>query len=301
MAACMDGPSSLVIPFEKGTSKREAMRIVHHEMTLFHKQALLEALREQQVTTRNLAMKQAFLDEGLKIINSLVEDKATGLGFDAIGIKPVDPRVAKERLETLWAKAINVEASKEEKRLKDIEKNEKEQKKKDDLAFKSKPEDLFAAVVNASVEKKLEEHGLIVDNMLDDHGQDGATITDVVQAVAKNGRTPGRTQGAAGKGKDKGSGKGKGKATTKEGKGKGKKSTYGKGPNNWDKERGKSKGKKGGKGKPDQGGAKGDAKGWRSGAKPSGKGAGNFNKRDGKANGWQGTWTEPRWKRGSRW
>ena len=83
--------------------------------------------------------------------------------------------------------------------------------------FKSKPEELVAAVLKTSIDKQLEKHCLIGE--MTDENDPPRTVSDVAQAMATNEGSPGGAQGNrkeegrtnGKKKKDKGSGKGKGK------------------------------------------------------------------------------------------
>ncbi|CAK0818370.1 unnamed protein product [Prorocentrum cordatum] len=171
VAACVGGPASPAVRLEEESRRQATRPSTSIEVVHFHLlEALVEALREPQGTAESLGLKQDCLGAPLLGTGSYAKDAATGMGFDAIGIKPVDPTVVRERPERFCAEASTVEASREETRLKDTEKNEKEQTIEGDLAvIKSILEDLI-------LEKSLEEYGLPTNDLLDDLGQAGATI-----------------------------------------------------------------------------------------------------------------------------
>ncbi|CAK0907669.1 unnamed protein product [Prorocentrum cordatum] len=202
---CRDVDSTFTATIPRGTANREAMRIVRHGMTLSHTQSVLEALEEHREAIKLTPTKQAFMEQGKAIMASLTEDKATPLGFDAPAVKGIDPKVQQEKLEMLWSTVIQNDAAREQKRLKDLENEDKARKKNIEQAFRERPEDMCSAAVDTIIDKKLEQHCLL-SNMAEDNVPNDKTVTfaDSVQdqAAGTKSKVKGSdNKGATGRGK----------------------------------------------------------------------------------------------------
>eukprot|EP00959_Pyramimonas_sp_CCMP1952_P105384 2203132-Pyramimonas_sp.AAC.1 len=118
LKGCVDQDSSLAIVLPRGSSRREAMRIIHHETTLFFKQVQLEAKEELREVLKVAGSKDTFVQEGTKIMQSVTDDRGASLGLDSTRSKPFDPKFVETKLDSMWHQMVDKEAKKEEQRKK---------------------------------------------------------------------------------------------------------------------------------------------------------------------------------------
>lgn len=293
LSACTEGDTTITVILKQGITRREAMKVMHHECSNFLKLCMSEGLDEMLRELKDVTTKQKFQEALQETITECTSDKASELGLDKVDFAAISPEAINGRCEKLWAKIVDHEVARDKHRKTHEEKEARRRKELDEKAAQTKPEEMFDKMLAMKMKAQLEELGAIPVQVEDVDLDSSAEppkppkFSETVDAVAKerakakNGKSPGATLGANAKpkaapkppvngtkdpkGKSKGTPKGTEGGKTGQDKGKGK--DHGKG-------KGKSKGKDKrkvhtGKWEPK---GKGGTKGGHRGGKGDGKG-----------------------------
>lgn len=213
-----------------GTSRRDAMRMIHHFFTSQIRSIELEALAAHRDSLNAMATKEVLISRCKTAVDEIVARDADlrNLSIDSPNRLVVDDALFKTKVEehyTHIVKKVVEEINKsEEKKTKE---RDKEEKDKEEFA-KQRPENLLKDLVNHMVNEQVQKHKVHMPYQVEvdpedaemppsdeiGHFDENATMSKLVTAFKgkgpKNGKSPGAAPGeqqqhamGAGKGKSK--------------------------------------------------------------------------------------------------
>jgi len=170
-----------------GSSRREAMQLVHHAASLFHKKVDLEGRKEHVESLRSAVTRRAFIET----CTAWTPNPVSTLDLD----EPLRQRqcvddLAVHRIETAYAKIVDIVRDRKSQQVK--QRLEEESKKRESEAnlLKHKPECLLVDLIDQRVSAKVSEaYG---DDMAVEGGVPvGDQVASFVRSIQKNGVSPG--------------------------------------------------------------------------------------------------------------
>ena len=209
---CVNGDSTWVVKLPKGTTKRQAMGIIHHSFTGMYKQFSLEALQAQLDAKKAVTTRHAFLSKCKQKVEEITKVDACGL--EDSGLQDFPQEAFQARFDALYHDMVSkIRKQRTAEKLAAERQAEQDRKTKENLAQRE-PATLLHDLVGELVQQNLsnpqlqqlqnQQGGQQQQQQQDVPGhpsQDKHDSTDkakaVVQALQKNGKTP---RGGAGKG-----------------------------------------------------------------------------------------------------
>ena len=213
---CVNGDSTWVVKLPKGTTKRQAMGIIHHSFTGMYKQFSLEALQAQLDAKKAVTTRHAFLSKCKQKVEEIT--KADACGLEDSGLQDFPQEAFQARFDALYHDMVSkIRKQRTAEKLAAERQAEQDRKTKENLAQRE-PATLLHDLVGELVQQNLSNPQL--QQLQNQQGgqqqqqqqqqqqdvpghpsQDKHDSTDkakaVVQALQKNGKTP---RGGAGKG-----------------------------------------------------------------------------------------------------
>ena len=230
-------PHSINFTIPVGTSRRDAMRMIHHFFTSTIKSIELEALADHRDSLNTMATKEVLTAKCKSTVEEIVMKDADlrKLSIDSPNRLVVDEVQFKAKVEEHYTqvvkKVVDEMNKNEEKKAKEKEQEEKE---KEEFA-KQRPENLLKDLVNHMVNEQVQKHKVNMSNQADLAGEDeemppmdinenegrfdeDEAMSKLVTAFKGKGPKNGKSPGAAPGKQDKqqhtmGTGKGKSKTS----------------------------------------------------------------------------------------
>ena len=208
LSECSAGPSSFSVAIPQGTTKRQAMLLIHHSFTKFYKRCIWEALQVQMDAKKDLTTKAAFIAKCQAKITE--QTQFEGCGLEDSDLANFTDEVVVAKCQTLYHDVVNkVRKEKTEEKKLAERKAADERKAQNDLASKE-PAVLLSDLVGEMVQQNMQSMNVdSTDQQAKQATSDSSSKSIAfVQALQqqkkpKNSKTP---RGGAGEGKGKGHG-----------------------------------------------------------------------------------------------
>lgn len=262
---CVEEETSFNVAIPAGKTLREAKSMIHMTALKAQKEIDKKIISLQRDELRKVTKKDHFVQRGLEMFKQQANDWAIldlDLDDDETDVRGISEKNLIARMFTIYKKTVDKIAADVKRKA---EADSKKVKSKADLIAKlsrTPPADLLNQAIDDRIAAamKTRKHTKPADQTIDsatlfvaaqDNNMDANAVSRSLPSnfgLPKNGTSPAKGGGKAGKGKAKGRGKGKGKEdSTAKSKGKGKNNqssavqSKGKGKKNQEKGRGKSK------------------------------------------------------------
>ena len=190
-----EGPETITIQIPKGTTRRRAMAIMHHQMVRLHKLILLEYAQEKHETLKKASRYDTFSETVKKVVQEFYEKTNNEeMGLDQIEKSAPPHAWIEAKVEAMYPEVIakaHADKADEDKKKEDEHKKRKEAERK---VLQTKPELALAQFVDERIARS---EGI---DIMDTDEAPPLQPATVVKALKESMQGPKNEQGDVGKG-----------------------------------------------------------------------------------------------------